>query len=58
MLRMRATSSAVGGALPLAKALISLYISCSAGAVLSICTGADAVHGRWPRALAAPLRAP
>ncbi|VTQ58438.1 Uncharacterised protein [Stenotrophomonas maltophilia] len=55
MLRMRFTSSAVAGLLPSANAAISLRISAIAGPVLSICTGALAIHGRWPTELTALL---
>src|SRR3984957_17933253 len=58
MLRVRVTLAAGGGLLPAAKAAISWRISASAGPVLSICTGALAIHGRWPTELVALLRAP
>ena len=58
MLRMRATSASVAGLLPLANSAISLRISAMAGPVLSICTGAIAIHGRWPTVLLALVRAP
>jgi hypothetical protein len=37
---------------------ISRLISATDSAVLSICTGADAVHMRWPTELPAPVLAP
>ena len=55
---MRETSSAVAGALPLVYSAISRRISAIASVVLSICTGALAVHRRGPSELVAPLRAP
>ena len=45
-----ATSSSLGGTWPEAYWRISRSSSRSDSAVLSICTGAKAIHGRWPSA--------